>query len=150
MRPSIRLPLRDALYVCSSCRSEVAPRGISPLARQFRRHASSDSPSILERTRRALWKGDKPPGQEDPYSGKSQIARQMGWKESEVPEAENDSEAPALGDKDAAEGRKGGLKEGDDYEQAETWDGLRRIGFLKDEAWVYRGSSDADEYSRYV
>lgn len=133
MRPSLRMPLREALYVCSSCRSEVTPRRISPLARQFRRYAS-DSPSVLERTRRSLWQGDKPPGAADPYTGESQIA----------PEAERESGELAAG----AEREE--LQSGDAYVQAETWDGLRRIGFTKEQEWKFRGSSPVDEYERYV
>ncbi|KAJ5082099.1 hypothetical protein N7532_011142 [Penicillium argentinense] len=64
MRPVMRLPLREALYVCSNCRQGAAPR-VSPLARQFqlqtRRYASDNSPTFLERTRRKLWDGEKPP-----------------------------------------------------------------------------------------
>jgi hypothetical protein len=127
MRPSMRLPLREALYVCSNCRSEATPRRISPLARQFRRYAS-DSPSVLERTRRSLWQGDKPPGQADPYSGESQIAK----------DEANNGELAA------------GEELQDAYVQAQTWDGLRRIGFTKDQEWKFRGSSQADEYERYV
>lgn len=127
----MRLPLREALYVCSNCRAEVTPQGISPLARQFRRHASSDSPSVLERTRRSFWKGDKPRGAEDPYGGKSQVARKVDGKE-----------GLARGEK------KSELREGDGYVQAETWDGLRRIGFTEDKEWLFRGSNSADKYSR--
>lgn len=131
----MRLPLREALYVCSNCRAEATPRAISPLARQFRRHAS-DSPSILDRARRSLWKGDKPPGPEDPYRGESQITRRAPEEEQSEP-----SEL-APGDETAA------LKEGDEYVQAETWDGLARIGFTPEEAWLQRGSSKADKYTR--
>lgn len=133
MRPSMRLPLREALYVCSICKSEATPRRVSPLVRQIRRYAS-DSPSVLERTRRSLWKGDKPPGQADPYSGGSQIASKDGGYAGEL----------AAG----VEGEE--FKLGDQYVQAETWDGLRRIGFTEEEAWKERGSNGADKYSRYV
>lgn len=40
------------------------------------------------------------------------------------------------------------LKEGDEYVQAETWDGLARIGFTPENEWLERGSSKADEYTR--
>lgn len=135
MRPSMRLPLREALYVCSNCRAEVTPRGISPLARQFRRHAS-DSPSILDRARRSLWKGDKPPGPEDPYRGESQLMRGAAREEKSA------SSELVPGDEEAA------LKEGDEYVQAETWDGLPRIGFTPENEWLERGSSKADQYTR--
>lgn len=152
MRPSTRLPLREALYVCSNCRAEVTPRGISPLTRQFRRHASSDSPSFLEWARRSLWKGDKPPGPEDPYSGESQIARKMGWKTkaSETEDAnERGSGSLASGDDGKGGKRKSRkLSEGDSYVQAETWDGLEHIGFTKDEEWQLKGATRADEYTR--
>jgi len=129
----MRLPLREALYVCSNCKSEATPRRVSPLVRQIRRYAS-DSPSVLERTRRSLWKGDKPPGQADPYSGGSQIASKDGGYAGEL----------AAG----VEGEE--FKLGDQYVQAETWNGLRRIGFTEEEAWKERGSNGADKYSRYV
>ncbi|KAJ5683093.1 hypothetical protein N7462_006258 [Penicillium macrosclerotiorum] len=135
MRPVLRLPLREALYVCSSCRQEVTPRAVSPLARQFRRYASSSDPTLLERTRRKLWNTEKPPGAEDPYSGESQVLR----------EAEADeSQGLAPGE---AEGES--LAKGDSYTQAETWDGLKVIGFSRKEAWINSGTSEADEYSRF-
>ncbi|KAJ5147595.1 uncharacterized protein N7443_000815 [Penicillium atrosanguineum] len=131
MRPSMRLPFREALYVCSNCRSE-APRRISPLARQIR-HYASDSPSVLERTRSSLWKGNKAPGPADPYTGESQL----------VPGAEKgegDLAAPAEGEE---------LQDGSAYVQAQTWDGLKRIGHTKEQVWKFNGRSPVDEYERF-
>lgn len=134
MRPALRLPLREALYVCSNCRQEVSPRGISPLARQFRRYASSDSPSFLERTRSKLWNTEKPPGAADPYTGESQLARGV------EPEQEL-----AKGETDESE-----VKPTEDYEQAETWDGLEAIGYLQKDKWIQEGTRKTDKYAPYV
>lgn len=137
MRPFTRLPFREALYVCSNCRQGALPRGTSRIVPQFRGYASSDPPSFLERTRRNLWKGDKPPGQEDPYTGPSQLA----------PEAQQEQTEGAL-----ASGESGAAEElalGDEYEQASTWDGLESVGFTKEKAWVYNGPNDEmDQYVR--
>ncbi|KAJ5806392.1 uncharacterized protein N7503_003994 [Penicillium pulvis] len=134
MRPAMRIPLREALYVCSNCRQEAIPR-VSPLARQFRRNASSgssDSPSFLDRTRRRLWNTEKPPGAEDPYTGESQLTREEG----------------SLAAGEAVE--EGDLASGSTYVQAETWDGLDVIGFTKEKEWLADGpNSDADAYARY-
>ena len=134
MRPALRLPLREALYVCSNCRQEVAPRGISPLARQFRRYASSDSPSFLDRTRRKLWNTEKPPGAADPYTGESQLVRKV------EPEPEL-----AKGEIDESE-----VKPTEDYQQAETWDGLEAIGYLQKDKWIQEGTRKTDKYAPYV
>ncbi|KAJ5166647.1 uncharacterized protein N7482_005428 [Penicillium canariense] len=134
MRPAMRLPLREALYVCSNCRQEVTPRVISPLTRQFRRSASSDSPTFLERTRRKLWNTEKPPGAADPYTGESQLARgaepEEGLANGEVKESET-------------------LATGDGYQQAQTWDGLDVIGYLQKDKWLEEGPRKADKYTRY-
>ncbi|KAF7718356.1 Uncharacterized protein PECH_001049 [Penicillium ucsense] len=135
MRSALRLPLREALYVCSGCRQEAIPRAISPLTRDFRRYASSDSPSLLERTRSKLWKTEKPPGPADPYSGQSQLLRGA--------EPENE-EGLASGETEEAE-----LSAADDYKQAKTWDGLESIGFLQKDQWLQEGTSKADKYVRY-
>lgn len=145
MRPPTRLPLREALYVCSNCRAEVTPRGITPLTRQFRRHASSDSPSFLDRARRALWKGDKPPGPEDPYSGASQIARNMGWR-TKAPDDANERRLGSGADGEGGEDLE--LSKGDPYRQAWKWDGLEYIGFTEDGEWKRKGTTRADRYSR--
>lgn len=136
MRPALRLPFREALYVCSSCRQEAVPRGVSPLTRQFRRYASSDSPSLLERTRSKLWKTEKPPGPADPYSGESQLLRGA--------EPENE-QGVATGETEESE-----LSAADGYKQAETWDGLESIGFLQKDKWVQEGTRKADKYVPYV
>lgn len=137
MRPFTRLPLREALYVCSNCRQGALPRGTSRIVPQFRGYASSDGSSFLDRTRRNLWKGDKPPGQEDPYTGASQLS----------PEAAQQEGNLAAGEPLAAEE----LAVADAYKQATTWDGLESIGFTKENAWIYNGPDEnRDQYLRYV
>lgn len=130
----MRLPLREALYVCSNCRQEVAPRGLSPLARQFRRYASSDSPSFLERTRSKLWNTEKPPGPADPYTGESQLARDAEPEQGLAKGETNKSEVLATAD----------------YVQAESWDGLQAIGYLQKDKWIQEGTRKADKYAPYV
>lgn len=39
------------------------------------------------------------------------------------------------------------LSEGDEYVQAETWDGLERVGFKPEDAWRKKGTTEADEYT---
>ncbi|KAJ5752478.1 hypothetical protein N7520_009395 [Penicillium odoratum] len=140
MRPAMRVPLREALYVCSNCRQGAIPR-VSPLAHQFRRNASSDSsnsPSFLERTRRRLWATEKPPGAEDPYTGESQLTQQ------EVVEDKKDGLA-------AGETvQEGGLASGSSYVQADTWEGLDVIGFTENKEWFVQGvNEETDLYVRY-
>lgn len=139
MRPAMRLPLREALYVCSNCRHETLPR-ISPLARQFRRYASSDeSPGFLERTRRQLW-SEKPPGAADPYTGQSQLNQ-----------AAEESSGKEEGGLQAGSGEGEGLTVGSEYVQADNWNGLDVIGFTEEKEWLVKGSDpDADQYSRWV
>jgi hypothetical protein len=134
MRPALRLPFREALYVCSNCRQEVAPRAVSPITRQFRRYASSDSPSFLERTRRKLWNTEKPPGPADPYTGESQLARGV--------EPEHGLAKP--------ETVKSEVLPTEDYEQAKNWDGLEAIGYLQKDKWTQEGTRKADKYAPYV
>ncbi|KAJ5088257.1 hypothetical protein N7456_011873 [Penicillium angulare] len=138
MRPAMRLPLREALYVCSNCRQETLPR-ISPLARQFRRYASSDeSPGFLERTRRQLW-SEKPPGAADPYTGQSQMNQ-----------AAEQSSGKEEGGLQAGEESGEDLTVGSEYVQADTWNGLDVIGFTEEKEWLVRGSDpEADQYTRY-
>ncbi|KAJ6145314.1 hypothetical protein N7470_009209 [Penicillium chermesinum] len=76
-----------------------------------------------------------PPGAKDPYTGESQLMHQP------EPEA-NEKE-----DSSADFGDEGTLAKG--YEQAETWHGLKRIGFAPEKAWIYHGPSEADKYQRY-
>lgn len=135
MRPVTRLPLREALYVCSSCRQEAVPR-VSPLARQFQhqtRRYASDSPSFLDRTRRKLWNSEKPPGAADPYTGDSQLSQQS-----------------TAADGELAGGETSELAKGDNYVQAETWAGLAKVGYLPEQAWIQVGRSKADKLRRYV
>lgn len=135
MRPVTRLPLREALYVCSNCRQEAVPR-VSPLARQFQqqtRRYASDSPSFLDRTRRKLWNSEKPPGAADPYTGDSQLTQSAPAPESEL-----------------AGGVKSELAQGDNYVQAETWAGLSKVGYLPEKEWIQIGRSKADKFQRYV
>lgn len=135
----MRLPLREALYVCSNCRQEALPR-TSSLARQFRRYASNESSGFLDRTRRQLW-SEKPPGAEDPYTGESQMNRQ----------AESEGSDRQSGGLQAGSSEGSDLQTGDNYTQADTWDGLDVIGFAKEDEWLERGSVPAaDEYSRCV
>ena len=134
MRPALRLPLREALYVCSNCRQEVTPRAVLPLTRQFRRYASSDSPSFLERTRRRLWNTDKPPGPADPYTGESQLARGIKPDQGLAKPATDTSEVLPT----------------EDYVQAENWDELEAIGYLKKDKWIQEGTRKADKYAPYV
>ncbi|CAI7604602.1 hypothetical protein N7533_008826 [Penicillium manginii] len=134
MRPVTRLPLREALYVCSSCRQEAVPR-VSPLARQFQhqtRRYASDSPSFLDRTRRKLWNSEKPPGAADPYTGDSQLSQSSTAAEGEL-----------------AGGETSELAKGDNYVQAETWAGLAKVGYLPEQEWTQAGSSNADKYHRF-
>lgn len=123
----MRLPLREALYVCSGCRQQAITRVATPITTEFRRYASD---GVLERTRRQLWNTEKPPGAEDPYSGESQLLHKQEEEQRDL----------------ASEGEESTLAKG--YELAETWDGLSTIGFIPKEAWVYNGSSEADVYQR--
>ncbi|KAJ5242434.1 uncharacterized protein N7469_000761 [Penicillium citrinum] len=134
MRPVTRLPLREALYVCSSCRQDALPR-VSPLARQFQhqtRRYASDSPSFLERTRSKLWNTEKPPGAADPYTGESQLAQK-----------------PTATDGELAGGDKSELAQGDNYVQAENWKGLASVGYLPEDEWIQQGRSKSDKYQRF-
>ncbi|CAG8903950.1 unnamed protein product [Penicillium egyptiacum] len=123
MRPSIRLPLREANFVCSSCRIQATPR-ISPLG-QVRRYAS-DSPGILERARRKIWGTDKPPGPADPYTG-SQIMPGSGMSPGE----------PVLEEGFSLEE---GQARPEEIDENLTWEGMPKIGFLKGEKWRSQGS----------
>ncbi|KAJ5915470.1 hypothetical protein N7466_011403 [Penicillium verhagenii] len=128
MRPAMRIPLREALYVCSNCRQTTIPR-VSPLARQIQRNASSDS--FLDRTRRRLWNTEKPPGAEDPYTGTSQLVREEGGLAAGETQGES-------------------LASGSEYVQAETWHGLPIIGHTKEQKWLTEGvNRDTDIYTRY-
>ncbi|KAJ5200238.1 Thiolase C-terminal [Penicillium cf. griseofulvum] len=120
MRPSMRLPLREANFICSSCRIGATPR-ISPLGQV--RHYASDSPGILERARRKLWGTDNPPGPADPYSG-SQIMSGMDAEKPKADEAFGLEEGQALPEK---------------ADEALTWDGMPKIGYLKEEEWRVKG-----------
>ncbi|CAI7617626.1 unnamed protein product [Penicillium palitans] len=123
MRPSMRLPMREANFVCSSCRIQATPR-ISPLG-QTRRYASDSSPGILERARRKIWGTDKPPGPADPYTG-SQIMPGTGMSPGEpAPE-----EAFSLEE---------GQARSEEIEENLTWEGMPRIGYLKEKEWRLRG-----------
>lgn len=141
----MRLPLREALYVCSNCRQEAVPR-VSPLARQFQlqtRRYASDSPSFLDRTRRKIWNTEKPPGAEDPYTGDSQLLQP----------AEKSKGGLAGGvnaEGELGEGEESSLAEGDGYTQAEDWKGLTTVGYLPEEKWIQTGTIKADKYRPYV
>ncbi|CAG7969803.1 unnamed protein product [Penicillium salamii] len=126
MRPSMRVPLREARFVCSSCRPVSAPR-VSPLG-QFRRYAS-DSPGFLERTRRKLWGTDSPPGQADPYTG-SQILPETGLSAGEEKPADEDFN----------------LTQRDDQLDVDNlnWNELPRIGYLPKNEWKIKGSKKGD------
>ncbi|OQD84865.1 hypothetical protein PENANT_c011G11145 [Penicillium antarcticum] len=128
MRPSMRLPLREAKYVCSSCRVGANPR-ISPLNQQFLRNAS-DSPGFLERTRRGLWGTDKPPGPKDPYSG-SQI----------MPQEETAAESTDLSPGKAEE--ETSLPDEMDIHSLD-WKNMPRVGYTKDKEWIVNGATYAD------
>ncbi|KAJ5943177.1 hypothetical protein N7516_003345 [Penicillium verrucosum] len=123
MRPSMRLPLREANFICSSCRIQATPR-ISPLG-QTRRYASDSSPGILERARRKIWGTEKPPGPADPYTG-SQIMPGTGMSPGE-PASE---EAFSLEE---------GQARSEEIEENLTWEGMPRIGYLKEKEWRLRG-----------
>ncbi|KAF3028270.1 hypothetical protein E8E15_010652 [Penicillium rubens] len=122
MRPSMRLPVREANFICSSCRIHATPR-ISPVG-QVRRYASDSSPGVLERARRKIWGTDKPPGPADPYTG-SQIMPGAGMSPGE-PEPE---EGFSLEEGQASKEIDGNL----------TWDGMPKIGFLQEEEWRLQG-----------
>lgn len=132
MRPSMRVPLREAKFICSGCRPVSTPR-ISPLG-QFRQYAS-DSPGFLERTRRKLWGTDSPPGQADPYSG-SQI---MPQSDMSPPEKSTDQDFS--------------LTQGEN-EDAEienlNWEELPTIGYLPQNEWKIKGPQAADQVTAYV
>lgn len=134
MRPSMRLPLREAKYVCSSCRVGATPR-ISPLNQQFLRNAS-DSPGLLERTRRKLWGTDKPPGPADPYSG-SQLMPQ------EEPAAETTGLSPGKGEEETP------FPDDMDLESLD-WNNMPRVGYTKDKEWIINGATKADKIKPYV
>ncbi|KAJ5800010.1 uncharacterized protein N7518_002078 [Penicillium psychrosexuale] len=123
MRPSMRLPLREANFVCSSCRIQTTPR-ISPLG-QVRQYAS-DSPGLLERARRKIWGTDKPPGPADPYTG-SQIMPGTGLAsgESVAEEAFSLEQGEALSE---------------EIDDNLTWEGMPRIGYLPEKEWRLQGS----------
>ncbi|OQE07306.1 hypothetical protein PENVUL_c014G06956 [Penicillium vulpinum] len=124
MRPSMRLPLREANFICSSCRIGATPR-ISPIG-QVRRYASDSSPGILERTRRKIWGTDTPPGLADPYSG-SQI-----MPGSEVSPEKPEAEEPfSLQEGQAPPG---------ELEESLTWVGMPKIGYLPEKEWRLQGS----------
>ncbi|KAJ5561208.1 hypothetical protein N7535_009405 [Penicillium sp. DV-2018c] len=126
MRPSMRLPLREAKFICSSCRIQATPR-ISPLS-EVRRYAS-DSPGLLERTRRKLWGTDQPPGPKDPYSG-SQI-----MPGSETAPEEQKDEGISLS--------KGVEEPANDAELENlTWEGMPKIGYLPQDAWRLQGQNE--------
>ena len=131
----MRLPLREANFVCSSCRIQTTPR-ISPLG-QFRQYASDSSPGILERARRKIWGTDKPPGPADPYSG-SQIMSGTGLAAGE----------PVSEEKFSLEEGEGQSEEIDDNL---TWEGMPRIGYLPEKEWRLQGSNgEADRVKPYV
>lgn len=130
----MRFSLREVKFVCLSCKSQVAPR-VSPLS-QFRRYAS-DSPGVLERTRRMLWGTENPPGPEDPYSG-SQIMSSPKAEESE----------PAEEDFNLAQQRDSSVT---DEVEIPHWKSMPKIGYLKEREWIIKGSkSRSDSVQRYV
>ncbi|KAJ5747219.1 uncharacterized protein N7511_008915 [Penicillium nucicola] len=131
MRQSMRLPLREAKYVCSNCRVGANPR-ISPLNQQFLRNAS-DSPGFLERTRRQIWGTDKPPGPQDPYSG-SQI----------MPQEDSAAELTTLSPGKREEEPQ--IAEEVDIESMD-WKSMPRVGYTLDEEWRVNGQTVADKVS---
>ncbi|OQE33057.1 hypothetical protein PENFLA_c001G08558 [Penicillium flavigenum] len=124
MRPSMRLPVREANFICSSCRIQATPR-VSPVG-QVRRYASDSSTGVLERARRKLWGTDKPPGPADPYTG-SQIMPGAGMSPGE-PEPE---EGFSLEE---------GQARSKEIDENLTWEGMPKIGFLKEKEWRLQGS----------
>ncbi|CAG7921041.1 unnamed protein product [Penicillium olsonii] len=126
MRPSMRVPLREAKFICSNCRPVSGPR-VSPLG-QFRRYAS-DSPGVLERTRRKLWGTDSPPGQADPYTG-SQIMQEA--------ESSSGESKPADEDFNLAQPEELGAEELD-------WNELPQIGYLPKDEWRIKGANKGDK-----
>ncbi|CAI7593896.1 unnamed protein product [Penicillium glandicola] len=128
MRPSMRLPLREANFICSSCRIGATPR-ISPLG-QARRYAS-DSPGILDRARRKIWGTDNPPGPADPYSG-SQIMPGSGLSSGVEPESK---EGFSL---------EQGEAQPEELEENLTWEGMPKIGYLKEKEWRIKGPKGQD------
>ncbi|OQE44640.1 hypothetical protein PENCOP_c002G02966 [Penicillium coprophilum] len=134
MRPSMRLPLREAKFICSSCRIGATPR-VSPLG-QVRRYASDD-PGVLERARRKLWGTDNPPGPADPYSG-SQI----------MPGSNMSPGEPSAGEPKADEAFS--LQEGqapsEEIDESLTWEGMPKIGYLREIEWRVKGpNGEADK-----
>ncbi|KAJ5120428.1 uncharacterized protein N7515_009816 [Penicillium bovifimosum] len=98
---------------------------ISPL-NQVRCYAS-ESPGILERTRRKLWGTDQPPGPADPYSG-SQL---MPGSEP-APEKQED-EGFSLSK---------GVEAPENVEVENlTWEGMPKIGYLPEDAWRLKGQN---------
>ena len=131
MRPSMRVPLREAKFICSNCRPVSGPR-VSPLG-QFRRYAS-DSPGVLERTRRKLWGTDSPPGQADPYTG-SQIMQEA--------ESSSGESKPADEDFNLAQPEELGAEDLD-------WNELPQIGYLPKDEWRIKGANKGDKVTPYV
>ncbi|KAJ5497025.1 hypothetical protein N7463_009012 [Penicillium fimorum] len=108
---------------------------ISPLG-QVRRYASEE-PGVLERARRKLWGTDNPPGPADPYSG-SQI----------MPGSNMTPGEPSAGETKADEAFS--LQEGEapskELDESLTWEGMPKIGYLKEKEWRIRGSNgEADK-----
>ncbi|KAJ5612837.1 hypothetical protein N7510_006031 [Penicillium lagena] len=142
MQPSMRLLSREALaskslYVCSTCRQEVSPRGLAPLTRPFRRYASDNS--FTERARKKIWGTENPPGSKDPYGGEGQIAK----AQTDLEQGETKLEVPEeVEEKD--------LLPSDEYEQADTWQGLKRLGYLEKNAWRQQSPTDADEVQPFA
>lgn len=87
---------------------------------------------------------EKPPGPEDPYSGESQLSRlatsaeDQGITERGTTQSSSEIDDPATD-----------MAGGDNYVQAETWDGLNTVGFLEEDAWKVRGPiQDVDAYEK--
>ena len=134
-----QLPYQST-YVCVQCRQRINSQSsrhtpILSSSTVCRRNGSSSSSKLpyTEKLRRKIWGTDTPPGQEDPYGGKSILERNRERKEQDVGQAEVDdlqegvqaSEKTPV-DAPIAQSIDSGVLA--DYVPATTWDGLDHIG----------------------
>ncbi|KAJ5825934.1 hypothetical protein N7474_003072 [Penicillium riverlandense] len=130
MQSSMRLLSREALtskslYVCSTCRQEVSPRGLAPVTRPLQGPL---------RWRGANCKSVAREGEQTATAPASQTDLQEGETKLEVPEEVEEKD----------------LLPSDEYEQADTWQGLKRLGYLEKNAWRQQNPTEADEVQPYV
>lgn len=109
-------------YVCLQCRTRGfiitrTPRIFPAVSTSFRGYASSGGKenTLTERIRRSLWKTE-PPGQKDPYNPNEADALRA-HEASRAEEEKASRDDPTKLDSEAGQ-----------YVQANTWDGLERIG----------------------